>query len=149
MPKPNDPDQEIAIFRPSKPGIRKILGDLEADIMEAVWEAGPGVPVTVRDVHAKLLPTRGAAYTTVMTVMGNLAKKGILRVEKASFAHQYVARQTREDFTRKAVGTIIDQLLSDFSEPALAHFAEGFEQQEPQKIRLLQELIGRRRQDEE
>lgn len=141
-------EQEVAVFRPHKPGIRKILGDLEADIMEAVWAKGPGAKVTVREVHQELKETRGAAYTTVMTVMQILAKKGILKVEKDSFAHRYEAPQTKEAFTKTAVGDIIDQLLSDFAEPALAHFAESFEHTDPGKLKLLQELIARRRQDE-
>lgn len=148
MKKSNEEEKEIAIFRPNKPGIRKILGDLEADIMETIWAAGPRVTITVREVHQVLQASRGAAYTTVMTVMGNLAKKGLLLVEKDLHAHQYTARQTKEEFTRSAVGTIIDQLLSDFAEPALAHFAESFEQQDPEKIRLLEEMISSRRQQE-
>lgn len=148
MKKFNEEEKEIALFRPHKPGIRKILGDLEADIMETMWAAGSGATLTVRDVHHVLLSSRGAAYTTVMTVMGNLAKKGLLLVEKDSHAHQYRARQTKDEFTRAAVGTIIDQLLSDFSEPALAHFAASFEQQPPETLKRLEELIAIRRQQE-
>lgn len=145
---PAKKEQEVAVFRPHKPGIRKILGDLEADIMEVIWEKDPGAKVTVRDIHSELQEARGAAYTTVMTVMGILAKKGLLKVEKDSFAHRYSARQTRDAFTREAVGDIIDQLLGDFAEPALAHFAETFERQDASKINLLQDLIARRRQNE-
>lgn len=142
-------EQEISVFRLHKPGLRKILGDLEADIMEAIWTEGPGAKVTVRDIHQKLQESRGAAYTTVMTVMGNLAKKGLLKVEKESYAHRYVAAQTREAFTRSAVGDIIDQLLSDFAEPALAHFADTFDRKDPDKLKLLQDLVARKRQEEE
>lgn len=148
MKKVSDEEKEIALFRPNKPGIRKMLGDLEADIMEIIWSAGPGATITVREVHQVLQTSRGAAYTTVMTVMGNLAKKGLLLVEKDLHAHQYTARQTKEEFTRSAVGTIIDQLLSDFAEPALAHFAESFEQQNSQKIKQLEEMIALRRRQE-
>lgn len=142
-------DKEVSVFRPHKPGIRKILGDLEADIMETIWDKGPGAQVTVREVHTVLEQTRGAAYTTVMTVMGVLAKKGILRVEKDSFAHRYQAKQTKEEFTRTAVGDILDQLLSDFAEPTLAHFAESIQGEAPEKVQLLQALIARRREQED
>ena len=144
-----DGEQEISVFRPAKPGLRKILGDLEADIMETVWQAGPQAKVTVRDVHDHRQSMRKAAYTTVMTVMGILAKKGILVVEKDSFAHRYMARQTKEEFTKAAVGNILDELLSDFAEPALAHFSETFEPQETQKLELLKEMIAQRRKKED
>lgn len=149
MKKINEEEKEIAIFRPNKPGLRKILGDLEADVMETIWASGPGATITVREVHKVLQPSRGVAYTTVMTVMGNLAKKGMLLVEKDLHAHRYTTRQTKEEFTRSAVGTIIDQLLNDFAEPALAHFAESLEQGNPEKIRLLEALIAQRREQED
>src|SRR5690349_7256712 len=61
-------------FDPWKKGLRKILGDLEADVMEAIWALGQA---TVHDVHQRLADAnRELAYTTVMTVMSRLAEKG-------------------------------------------------------------------------
>ena len=110
------------LFRPGQPGLRKILGDLEAAIMEEVWAQGDWV--TVRQIADVLKVQRGSAYTTVMTVMGNLAEKGLLHVDKLPHSHRYRPTQSREAFTRTAVGYVIDQLLTDFADPALAHFAE-------------------------
>ncbi len=41
----SEPELDISVFRPDRPGIRKVLGDLEAEIMELVWErlAGTGI----------------------------------------------------------------------------------------------------------
>lgn len=118
------PSTEGGAFHPGKPGLRKLLGDLEADIMEAIWRRGD-VTVTVREVHEELADQREVAYTTVMTVMGNLAKKGLLAVEKAGKAHDYRATQTREEFTENAVARIVDELMRDFTTPAVAHFARA------------------------
>ena len=57
------------------PGLRQVLGDLEAEIMECVGQMGSA---SVRDVHEVLLGRRHIAYTTVMTVMSRLAEKGLL-----------------------------------------------------------------------
>ena len=63
-------------FDPRKKGLRKILGDLEADVMEAIWALGHA---TVHDVLERLAAAdRELAYTTVMTVMSRLADKGLL-----------------------------------------------------------------------
>ena len=52
------------------PGRVRPLGDLEAAIMELLWDSGASR--LVRDVVADLGPQRPLAYTTVMTVMDNL-----------------------------------------------------------------------------
>jgi predicted transcriptional regulator len=53
------------------------LGELEALVMRKVWDRGQ--PVTVREIVGDLQPERPVAYTTVMTVMDNLRRKGWLR----------------------------------------------------------------------
>jgi predicted transcriptional regulator len=59
--------------------LEKLLGPLEAEVMEVVWAASR--PLAVRDVLATVNRRRrdALAYTTVMTVMARLADKGILR----------------------------------------------------------------------
>lgn len=140
--------RDPAVFRPQRQGLRKWLGDLEAEIMETVWAAGSGAQLTVREVHALVGPVRDLAYTTVMTVMGNLAKKGLLLVEKDSFAHRYRSAISREDFTRQVVGHVLDELFADFAEPALAHFATRMPGEDPEKLAVLEELVRQRREQE-
>ena len=69
----NEPD--INVFRPDRPGIRKVLGDLEAEIMELIWARPPGQGTTVREVFEVLYERRRVAYTTAMNTMTRLAKK--------------------------------------------------------------------------
>ena len=113
-------------FHPGRSGLRKLLGDLEADIMQAVWDRGD-VEVTVREIHEALEASRKIAYTTVMTVMGNLARKGLLQAERSGKAHLYRASQSYEQFTEQAVGRIVEELMKDFSAPAIAHFARAMD----------------------
>lgn len=122
----SDPPDPKSSFRPGRPGLRKLLGDHEAEIMEAVWQRGEGARVTVREIFEDLGPRRQVAYTTVMTVMTNLAKKGVLASEKTGKAHVYWAPLSCEQFTETAVARIVDELMNDFGEPALAHFARHF-----------------------
>jgi len=55
----------------------RMLGELEARVMRRIWDRDG--PVTVRDITDDLRRDRPIAYTTVMTVMDNLRKKGWLR----------------------------------------------------------------------
>ena len=63
----NEPD--ISVFRPDRPGIRKVLGDLEAEIMELIWARPTGQGTTVREVFEVLYERRRVAYTTAMNTM--------------------------------------------------------------------------------
>ncbi len=114
-------------IRLRQPGLRKLMGDLEAAIMEVVWSFDPGARVTVREVYEALLEQRKIAYTSVMTVMGNLSKKGVLVVEKEGTAYLYRAPLTQAEFTAQAVGSIVSELVADFADPALAHFSKALE----------------------
>jgi predicted transcriptional regulator len=80
------------------------LGNLERDVMERVW-AAPS-PVTVREVH-EALTERDLAYTTVMTVLDRLAKKGIVNRVRDGRAYRYEAAATK------------DQLVADLMREAL------------------------------
>ena len=75
-------EPEISLFRPDRPGIRKVLGDLEAEVMELIWQRPGDQRTTVREVFEVLYEQRRVAYTTVMNTMVRLAKKRLLRVEK-------------------------------------------------------------------
>lgn len=70
------------------------LGELERAIMEELWAASG--PQSVRDVHAELSRDRELAYTTVMTVLDRLAKKGVARREREGRAWVYWPVQSRE-----------------------------------------------------
>jgi predicted transcriptional regulator len=133
-------------FNPNKKGLRKILGDLEADIMEIVWKKGE---VTVRSVFQILKDDRELAYTTVMTVMSRLADKGLLRKIKEGAAFVYKATSTRDEFTQSTLKKILNELLQDFAAPAISQFIDSVEDVDPDKMEELARLIEakRRRQD--
>src|SRR5947207_8973311 len=87
--KPVTTGPDISVFRPDRPGIRKVLGDLEAEIMELVWARPVEQGTTVRDIFEVLYERRRISYTTVMNTMTRLAKKRLLRVEKQDQAYVY------------------------------------------------------------
>ena len=94
------------------------LGDLEREVMTRLWEAGE--PLTVRQVHERLSRDRDLAYTTVMTVLDRLAKKGVVDQQRADRAYRYAPAQTREQMT---AGLMLDALRdSPDRDAALAYF---------------------------
>ena len=82
------------------------LGPLERKIMEFIWEHEDDV--SVRDVLSAP-GTRGLAYTTVMTVLDRLWRKGFLVRRRVARAYVYRAKRTREDHIASLVGEVISE----------------------------------------
>lgn len=96
------------------------LGQLEAVVMERVWAENR--PVLVREVLEDLQQDRPLAYTTVMTVMDNLRKKGFLSRERQGRAYAYRATRSREEHTAE----MMEEVLATAGDRAatLLHFVE-------------------------
>lgn len=143
------PEWDIGVFRPDRPGIRKVLGDLEAEIMELVWARPAGQGTTVRDVFEVLYERRRIAYTTVMSTMARLARKNLLRVEKADQAYVYYPNVTQEEFISRFVSRILEDLLVSFSGATLRGLdALSGPRAAAQVARLLNEIARRRAAEE-
>ena len=142
-------DPDISVFRPDRPGIRKVLGDLEADIMEAVWARPTSDATTVRDVYEALHQRRRIAYTTVMTTMARLAKKRLLRTEKNGQTYVYYPVFTQAEFVSRFVGRILDDLLIGFTDVTLDRLRSLADPEAAARARALQQEIARRRRTEE
>lgn len=125
-----------------KHSLAEVLGPLETEIMEVVWELGE---VTVRDVHRRLLSRRDIAYTTVMTTLGRLTDKGLLRREEDQPAHHYHPLVTREQYASSTVKSVVDWLIGHFPDPAVAYFLDRVEKEDEQMIESLRRAIDERR----
>lgn len=122
----------------------RALGPLEARIMEVLWRRGAS---TVRDVLNVLVTEGGAeiAYTTVMTVMRNLADKGLLESTQAGRAHVYTPSMTHGEFVRNQVRAVLNTLLDSFTEPTLSYFVERLSAGDAAQLAELERLIAAER----
>ncbi|MBI2822252.1 MAG: BlaI/MecI/CopY family transcriptional regulator [Acidobacteria bacterium] len=83
------------------------LTPAEFEIMEIIWEQGSSL---VRDVHQELYRRKGLAYTTVMTEMTHLCRKGALSQGKQGRAYRYTPTLTR----RQALEGTLEEFVADF-----------------------------------
>ena len=81
------------------------LGDLERAVMDVLWDRG--APATVREVCVAL-DGRDLAYTTVMTVLDRLAKKGFVARERAGRAWRYTPVASRDAYVAKLMLDALD-----------------------------------------
>ena len=93
-------------FKSSQELLDRSLGALERDVMTLAWEAGD---ITVRNACAKLGPS--FAYTTIMTTMDRLFRKGLLTRRKAGRAYVYRAAATRREIEHAVTAELMQRLL--------------------------------------
>ena len=92
------------------------LGWLEAEILRVVWDHGE---VTVRDVYEELRERRRIAYTTVMSVLRNLAGKGLLEQDRSSAAYVYRPKVTDEQVARGILDALVDKIMGGNRAPLI------------------------------
>jgi len=110
--------------------------------MEVVWDHDE---VTVREVHKTLKANRDIAYTTVMTTLGRLTDKGLLRRVEGQPAHHYSAIVSREQYARSTVKSVVDWLVSHFPDPAVAYFVDKVREEDEEVIDRLKVAIAERK----
>lgn len=94
------------------------LGDLERAVMEQLW--GVPEPQSVRDVHAAITQDRDLAYTTVMTVLDRLAKKGLVNRAREGRAYIYAPAQSRDQLVAEVMHTALEGDEADRSAALVA-----------------------------
>jgi predicted transcriptional regulator len=93
--------------RSAKQGRSLALGTLELALMEILWSQGES---SVREVVPKL--SRPLAYTTVMTTLDRLFKKGLLDRHKSDRAFVYSPHLCRQEWERQRAGSLVAGFLS-------------------------------------
>lgn len=95
------------------------LGEREAEVMGVLWNVGSG---TVGEVRAGL--SDDLAYTTVLTILRNLEKKGFLSHQTEGRAHRYAPRIGRQAATRDAIDRLLSTYFKSSAEELLRYMAE-------------------------
>lgn len=114
------------------------FGDLEAAVMDVIWRADE--PLRVREVMELLAPARTLAYTSVQTVMDNLARKGWLDRLPDGRANRYAATGTREEY----VAGLMSEALAKTDDRAAA-ILRVVEDMDTDEVAQLRTLLNSRR----
>lgn len=121
------------------------LGHLESTVMEALWRQGAG---NVRDVGARL--GRPLAYTTVMTTLDRLFKKGLLERRKQDRAFVYSPRYSRTQWQRKRAGEFMAGYLTGpetSRDLLISCLVDAAGEQDSTLLDKLEQKIRRKRQE--
>lgn len=96
--------------------------------MELLWASG--VPHSVADVHQQLNRERELAYTTVMTVLDRLAKKGLVSRELVQRAWQYRPTAPQADVVARDIERLLAPVALDVRIDALRRLAATLSSEE-------------------
>ncbi len=133
---------DIHRFNLEGSGLTRVLGDLEARIMEAIWQLGTP---TGKELCVLLGPN--VHYKTILTVANRLVEKGLLiREPTADRAFRYRAAESREAFLGRVTASVASGLVGDFGRHALAQFVEAAEAIDPVYLDELERLVRERKE---
>ncbi len=134
-----DAEQQPKWLRSTKGAPFTGIGSLEADILAVVWEIDETSdrPVTVRSVYEQLLKRRQIAYTTVMTVMNNLVKKGLLEQNREGVAYSYTPAIPGREVVRTVLLSVTDRLLAGRSHIAVSQLLDLNRELTPEELEEL------------
>ena len=90
--------------------LQAALGRLEREVMDVMWTTTDGPERTVRDVQSRL--PRKAAYTTVMTTLDRLFKKGLVLRQREGRAFVYTVARSREEMSATLTGGLLRGVLA-------------------------------------
>lgn len=97
------------------------LGPLEREVMNCLWNHKE---TTVRQVYECLNKRRKIAYTTVMTILFRLNKKGVVKRNKTGKAYAYVPRVSKKQIAKRLLRNTLDSLTEKYGTDAVVAFAD-------------------------
>lgn len=120
-------------------GLAKVLGDLESQVMDVVWDLDT---VTVRTVRDQLEEKqKKLAFNSVMTVMNRLIEKGLLKKKKQGGVYQYQTTVSRSDLSKDVATDMINSLFGDQLLLNSVNFMDLSEQLDQETIQKLKNFL--------
>ncbi|RPI52753.1 MAG: BlaI/MecI/CopY family transcriptional regulator [Acidobacteria bacterium] len=121
-----------------------VLTGQELEIMKVVWGRDS---VTVRDVYEALRARRSIAYTTVMTLMRILERKGHLKVSRADRAFVYRPARARQRVVGEMVREFVDRVFGGAAGPLVQHLVRDRHLTEDDLRDIATQLKSRKSED--
>ena len=115
------------------------LHELESEVMEQLWAGGESSVRSVMEAlnaHAR----KERAYTTYMTILARLHKKGLLTRRREGKTDYYTPAYERDEYMALRAKAEVEGLVDQYGDVALSHFAEQMAQLDPARRRALQRL---------
>jgi predicted transcriptional regulator len=118
------------------PDDSRISGELQTQLMAALWRLGAG---TVEQVRSEIPPRYRGAYNTIQTVLNRLAERGLLSRRKVGNAFEYRPKISEADYLSRSIADTLSGASVDARQVALARLIAELDKDE---LSDLQRLAG-------
>jgi predicted transcriptional regulator len=120
------------------------LGRLETELMERAWARGQ---ISVRDLHQEMAGR--LAYTTLMTTMDRLYKKGLLQRRKDGKAYIYSPAMSEREYQESLTQHFFGMMLSDSrnSNAVLSRFVDAVSEADSKMLNELEQIVKAKRRN--
>lgn len=115
-----------------------VLGKLEQEVISVIWASSK--PIPVRFVLEKL--KEKYAYTTVMTVMVRMEKKGLLKRLQEGNSFVYTYTESKEKYANKHLNSLYSSLVDIYGQLAISQFVDSIKKDD-KNIKLLEDYLGK------
>ena len=129
-------------FKPHKAGLGRVLGDIERLVMDILWSRGE---VTGREVLEEIQKERPLAFTTILTVMDRLLKKGLIKRKKMGGVFVYAPSISRDEFVKQVSEEVLQGILDISASSAASSFVDILYKTSPEEMDRLSRLIEERK----
>jgi len=136
-------------FKPYEKNLVKVLGDLEADVLEALWKLKVS---RVKSIHREVARKRKVAVTTVATILDRLFEKGLVERElkrTRGLHYEYRPSITKRQFENTIVRDVLEGLFETFGDSAVSYLINRTGIKDKQKIEELQGYLKKLKQEKE
>ncbi len=129
-------------IRLSADGLAKVLGDLEARVLRAVWAIGR--PATARDVHVRVVRAHQVSPLTTITVLNRLVAKRVLTRTRTDDRLHYAARLDEAAFMAHASRRVMEGIVSFGPDAVAASLVDVLAERDPKQLEELARLVRRK-----
>ena len=138
------PQFRLRGFQRPRELVLSALGKLERAVLEEVWQRDE---TSVRDVFRKF--NESVAYTTLMTTLDRLYKKGLLNRRKDGRAFVYSPRVTKEELEQGITVDVIEEIISSATEmqPILSYIVDTVSERDRELLDDLEKLVQEKRRE--
>jgi predicted transcriptional regulator len=122
--------------------VTPFTGELQTQIMSALWRLGSG---TVEQVRSAIPPRYRGAYNTIQTVLNRLAERGLLSRQKAGNAIEYRPVMSEAEYLSRSISQTLAGASMDARQAALARLIGRLDKQELADLQQRASEMGEKR----
>jgi predicted transcriptional regulator len=133
------------VFKSNQPGPAQTISGAERPILELLWRKGP---LAGRQVYQEIRRSKSLAYTTVLTLLGRMVKKGSVRRQRVNGLYMFEAVLNRADFEEQLASAAMRGILEISPSLAVSAFVDVISGWDEGKLDEVMKIIEERRKVE-